>query len=56
VQYHRLYLEPAFKKVKHLLINENYTIAEITYMIGFSNPNYFATVFKTKYDCTPSEF
>jgi signal transduction histidine kinase/AraC-like DNA-binding protein/CheY-like chemotaxis protein/ABC-type xylose transport system substrate-binding protein len=44
------------KKAKYLLNNETYTIAEITYMIGFSNPNYFATVFKAHYGCTPSEF
>lgn len=43
-------------KAKHLLNNENLTIAEITYRIGFANPNYFATVFKAKYGCTPSEF
>ncbi|MEZ2334292.1 substrate-binding domain-containing protein [Mucilaginibacter sp. RCC_168] len=49
-------LNRRLKKAKYLLINENYTIAEITYMVGFSNPNYFATVFKAKYDCTPSEF
>jgi AraC-like DNA-binding protein len=49
-------LNRRLKKAKYLLTNENYTIAEITYMIGFSNPNYFATVFKAKYDCTPSEF
>ena len=49
-------LNRRLKKAKHLLINENFTIAEITYLIGFSNPNYFATVFKAKYDCTPSEF
>jgi signal transduction histidine kinase/AraC-like DNA-binding protein/CheY-like chemotaxis protein len=44
------------KKAKFLLINERYTIAEITYMVGFSSPNYFSTVFKTKYGMTPSEF
>ena len=44
------------KKAKYLLNNENLTIAEITYQIGFANPNYFATVFKSKYGCTPSEF
>jgi signal transduction histidine kinase/AraC-like DNA-binding protein/CheY-like chemotaxis protein/ABC-type xylose transport system substrate-binding protein len=49
-------LNRRLKKAKYLLVNENYTIAEITYMVGFSNPNYFATVFKAKYDCTPSEF
>jgi DNA-binding response OmpR family regulator len=49
-------LNRRLKKAKHLLTTESYTIAEITYMVGFSNPNYFATVFKAKYDCTPSEF
>ena len=49
-------LSRRLKKAKYLLNNEPYTIAEITYMVGFSNPNYFATVFKAKYGCTPSEF
>jgi len=49
-------LNRRLKKAKYLLNNENLTIAEITYQIGFSNPNYFATVFKAKYGCTPSEF
>ncbi|MDQ0967211.1 AraC-like DNA-binding protein/CheY-like chemotaxis protein [Flavobacterium sp. W4I14] len=44
------------KKAKFLLINERYTIAEITYMVGFSSPNYFSTVFKSKYGMRPSEF
>jgi AraC-like DNA-binding protein len=44
------------KKAKYLLSNEGYSIAEITYMVGFSTPNYFSTVFKNKYGCTPSEF
>lgn len=44
------------KRAKHLLSNGELTIAEITYEIGFSNPNYFSTVFKSKYGCTPSEF
>jgi AraC-like DNA-binding protein len=25
-------------------------------MVGFASPNYFSTVFKAKYNCTPSEF
>ena len=49
-------LSRRLKKAQYLLSNEHYTIAEITYMVGFSNPNYFATVFKAKYGCTPSEF
>lgn len=44
------------KKAKYLLINERYSIAEITYMVGFSSPNYFSTVFKSKYGMTPTEF
>jgi len=44
------------KRAKHLLSKGELTIAEITYEIGFSNPNYFSTVFKSKYGCTPSEF
>jgi len=49
-------LNRRLKKAKYLLINESYSISEITYMVGFSSPNYFSTVFKAKYDCTPSEF
>ncbi|OCX54862.1 histidine kinase [Mucilaginibacter sp. PPCGB 2223] len=49
-------LNRRLKKAKYLLNNENHTIAEITYMVGFSNPNYFATVFKNKYGCTPTDF
>lgn len=44
------------KKAKYLLINERYSIAEITYMVGFSSPSYFSTVFKSKYGIKPSEF
>ena len=49
-------LNRRLKKAKYLLNNESYTISEIAYMVGFSNPNYFSTVFKAKYNCTPSEF
>ncbi len=49
-------LNRRLKKAKYLLNNESFTISEITYMIGFSNPNYFSTVFKSKYGLTPSEF
>lgn len=44
------------KKAKYLLLNERYSISEITYMVGFSSPNYFSTVFKSKYGMRPSEF
>jgi len=49
-------LNRRLKKAKYLLNNEGFTISEITYKVGFSNPNYFSTVFKSKYGCTPSEY
>lgn len=44
------------KKAKYLLLNEDLSIAEITYKVGISSPTYFSTLFKAKYGCTPSEF
>lgn len=44
------------KKAKHLLANEELPISEITYRTGFSSPAYFSAVFKSKYNCTPSDF
>ena len=49
-------LNRRLKKAKYMLMNENFAISEITYLVGFATPNYFATVFKAKYGCTPSEF
>ena len=49
-------LNRRLKKAKYLLLREENTISEIAYLVGFSNPNYFSTVFKAKYNCTPSEF
>lgn len=49
-------LSRRLQKAKYLLLNENLTISEITYQVGFSSPTYFSTVFKAHYNCTPSEF
>ena len=49
-------LNRRLKKAEYLLNNEDLTISEITCMVGFANPNYFSTVFKTKYGCTPTDF
>jgi signal transduction histidine kinase/AraC-like DNA-binding protein len=49
-------LNRRLKKAKYLLNNDTFSIAEIAYKVGFSNPNYFSTVFKAKYNYTPSEF
>ena len=49
-------LNRRLQKAKYLLLNENLTISEITYQVGFASPTYFSTVFKAQYNCTPSEF
>lgn len=49
-------LDRRLKKAKHLLVNENMSISQITYNIGFSTPTYFSAVFKAKYNCTPTGY
>ena len=44
------------QKAKYLLSNEDLTIAEVAYKVGFASATYFATVFKNKLSVTPSEF
>ncbi len=45
------------EKSKELLVGENdLSIADIAYSVGFSSPNYFSTAFKNKYDITPNAF
>jgi len=38
------------------LQNEELSISEIAYKVGFSSPAYFSTVFKSKFNLTPSEY
>ena len=44
------------EKAKGLLEKSDMTVTEVAYETGFANPNYFARVFKAKYNRTPSEF
>ena len=44
------------KKAKHLLLNTDKTIAEISTEVGFSSPTYFSTAFKSKFNLSPREF
>lgn len=44
------------KKAKQLLSNPEKNIAEIAYELGFSNPGYFTTFFKSKTELTPSNW
>ena len=49
-------LSVRLQKAKYLLINEDLSISEIAYKVGFSSQAYFSTVFKSKFLITPSEF
>ena len=49
-------LNRRLQKAKYLLLNEDVSISEVTYQVGFASPTYFSTVFKSKYGCTPSEY
>jgi DNA-binding response OmpR family regulator/nitrogen-specific signal transduction histidine kinase len=44
------------KKSIELMADQNLTISEIAYEVGFSDPNYFSKVFKKAYKLTPSEY
>jgi signal transduction histidine kinase/AraC-like DNA-binding protein/ABC-type xylose transport system substrate-binding protein len=44
------------QKAKYLLLNEDLSISEISFKVGFSSQAYFSTVFKSKFGFTPSEF
>ncbi|HEX8020539.1 AraC family transcriptional regulator [Mucilaginibacter sp.] len=43
-------------QVSRLLIENNYSIGEIAYRCGFSNPANFNRVFKLKKNCTPKQY
>jgi len=45
-------------KRAHRIMSENsgIRIAEVSFMVGFQNPNYFSKCFKKTYGSTPKEF
>lgn len=45
-----------FNQACKLLKEERYTVAEISTMVGFNTPSYFATSFKKYFGCLPSEY
>lgn len=45
-----------FNKACKLLKEERYTVSEISTMVGFNTPSYFATSFKKYFGCLPSEY
>ncbi|MGZ8559098.1 MAG: hybrid sensor histidine kinase/response regulator transcription factor [Chitinophagaceae bacterium] len=44
------------QKAKFLLTNEDLSISEISFKVGFSSQAYFSTVFKSKFGVTPKAF
>lgn len=45
-----------FSKACKLLKEGRYTVSEISVMVGYNTPSYFATSFKKYFDCLPSEY
>lgn len=44
------------KKAEALLLGSRLSVTEIAYRVGYSAPDYFSTVFRSKYGVTPSGF
>lgn len=44
------------KKAAQLLETKAYSIAEVSLMVGFTDPGYFSTCFKKRYNESPSEY
>lgn len=53
VEYIRL---ARLKKAAELLAERNYRINEISYLVGFTSPSYFATSFQKQFGVSPSQF
>lgn len=49
-------LSVRMQKAKYLLLNEDLSISEISFKVGFSSQAYFSTVFKSKFGVTPKAF
>ncbi|RIJ50403.1 response regulator [Maribellus luteus] len=43
------------KRAKQMLENTDYTVSEILYEVGFTNPSYFAKCFKQQFGVSPTE-
>ncbi len=44
-----------FNKALELLEENRYSVAEVSYMVGFNSPSYFSTSFKKYFDYLPTE-
>ncbi|MDQ0218127.1 response regulator [Peribacillus cavernae] len=48
--------ETRLAQAKQLLSENTYSLKEISYMIGYKDPNYFSRVFKRNYQMSPKQF
>lgn len=48
--------EVRIKRAAQLIDTGQYTISQITYMVGCNDPRYFSRIFKQKYGLTPTEY
>jgi len=44
------------KQAAHILKNEDISVSEISYLVGFSSPSYFASCFHKQFGFTPTEY
>lgn len=49
-------IELTFNHACKLLLDRKYSISEISSMVGFNSPSYFATSFKKHVGCLPTEY
>lgn len=52
-EYIRLY---RLKKAAEMLTSNKYRVNEVSYLVGFSSPSYFATSFQKQFGLSPSKF
>ena len=44
------------KKAAQLLQNGKFTVSEVMYIVGFSNPSYFTRAFVSQFGKTPKDY
>ena len=52
----KLIVNIRMKMAADMLRENQYTISEIAYQTGFSDPSYFSRVFKSVFQITPKEY
>jgi AraC-like DNA-binding protein len=48
--------EVRVKRAAQLIESGEYTISQVTYMVGCNDPHYFSRIFKQRFGMTPTEY